>query len=345
LSYINHPIDVLSNNEIAWDMGLKDYFYFTKTERNGIIVLIILILIVLAYPLAKRKLTKPETIDFTEINNQISEYEQLLSEYIQAKESFEHSRTLANRETQNTTIELRPEKFNPNELSMEEYLSLGLTEGIARNIINYRNAGGQFRYREDFKRIYTITDDIYYQLESYIDLPVKPTPGSQINQPADTDQNRQDTLQRPSSDRTPRWADVLIDINRADTTEWQKVRGIGPVFSRRITAYREILGGYYSTDQLMEVFGMDSTRFEQIADHIFVEEPELTKININEADFVQLVRHPYLNRNQVNSILRMREQHGLYKEIDEIKKSELISDSVFRKIAPYLTISEKTEVE
>lgn len=326
-------------------MGLKDYFYFTKTERNGIIVLIILILIILAYPLVKRNITKPETIDFSELNNQIEEYEQLLSEYNEAKESFERNRNLAKQETQNTAMELKPERFNPNELSLEEYLDLGLTQGIARNIINYRNAGGQFRYREDFKRIYSITDDIYYQLESYIDLPVKPDPGSWRKPAVDSIKSPKDSLQQFHNDRTPRWADVLIDINQADTTEWQKIRGIGPVFSRRITAYRELLGGYYSTEQLMEVFGMDSARFQQMADHIFIDEFELTQININEADFVQLVRHPYLNRNQVNSILRMREQHGLYKEIDEIKKSELISDSVFRKIAPYLTITEKSEVK
>jgi competence ComEA-like helix-hairpin-helix protein len=326
-------------------MGFKDYFYFTKTERNGIIVLIFLILIILAYPFVKRNFTKPETIDFTELNNQIKQYEQFLSEYEKAKESFEHNKNLAKQENQETVIELKPEIFNPNELSLDEYVELGLTQAMARNIINYRNAGGQFRYREDFKRIYSITDDIYYQLESYIDLPVKPEPGSYTKPSADKDIPLQDSVQQFNNERTPGWADILIDINQADTTEWQKIRGIGPVFSRRITAYRDLLGGFYSTDQLMEVFGMDSARFEQIADHIFVDESELTQININDADFVKLVRHPYLNRNQVNSIIRMREQHGLYKDIDELKKSELINDSVFQKIAPYLTVSNKAEIK
>lgn len=321
-------------------MGIKDYFYFTKTERNGITVLIILILIILAYPLVKLNFTKNETVDFSKINEQINEYEQLILEYKKAKESFERNRIISNKETQNTSIALKPELFNPNVLSLEEYLDLGLTETIARNIINYRNAGGQFRYREDFKKIYSITDEIYEQLETYIDLPVKPASGNLTSRSGDTTNYRRNTPEK-IFEETPRWADILIDINRADTTEWQKIRGIGPVFSKRITAYRELLGGFYSPDQLLEVFGMDSVRFEQIEDHIFIDEFELTQIDINQADFVQLVRHPYLNRNQVNSILQIREQHGIYQEINDLKRSKLITDSVFNKIAPYITVSNK----
>ncbi len=315
-------------------MSWKDYFYFTRTERNGIFVLIFLIIIILLYPLVYDRFSTSAPYDFSLFEKNVEQHLDLLNDYRQAQLEMEKNKQ--KQTFDDAQISLNPALFNPNELSREEFTAMNIPDRIINNIINYRNAGGEFRYREDFKRIYTISEDLYNQMAAYIDLPPKP-----VRKPAS---NLSDTALTPDSVKrkryTPAWADIVIDINAADTTQWQQIRGIGPVFSRRITSYRELLGGFYSIDQLREVYGMDSTRFDQISSHIKADSINLRKININTADFVTLVRHPYLNRNQVNSILRMRERHGLYQSIDEIKKSDLIDADNFIKIAPYLTVSE-----
>ncbi len=74
-----------------------------------------------------------------------------------------------------------------------------------------------------------------------------------------------------------------------------------------------------------------------ILDNIFID-GEVKKININNAGFKDLVSHPYINRNLANSIIKMREWHGEYKDIEEIKKSDLIDTLTFNRIKHYLTV-------
>ncbi len=318
-------------------MSWKDYFYFTKTERNGIIVLVLLILIVILMPFVYPLIFPVKTYDFSDFDKKIDRFEQMLSEYREARTAIveTYEREAGNR----TSLTLNLFPFNPNNLSSEEFIEMGIPERIAGNIVNYRNAGGTFRSREDLKRIYSINNELYTQLESYIDLPTRKELSRIRMEERQSRSLRQDTITRRPFQ--PAWADVMLDINKADTLEWQKIRGIGEVFSRRITSYRELLGGFYSTAQLLEVFGMDSVRYEQIKPHIFISDTlELRKININTADFVTLVRHPYLERNQVNSILRMRERHGPYSSPDDILRSELIDENIYQRIAPYLSVSE-----
>ncbi len=318
-------------------MSWKDYFYFTKTERNGIVVLVILIIIIILLPLFYPLLFPARVYDFSEFDRKVDRYEQMLAEYREARIAIDASYEREASSRISLTLNLFP--FDPNNLTREEFLEIGIPERVAGNIVNYRNAGGSFRFREDLKRIYSINDDLYYKLENYIELPSREEQATIRSEERQARQFASDTTRRATFQ--PVWADVIIDINRSDSTEWQKIRGIGPVFSRRITSYRDLLGGFYSTSQLMEVFGMDSTRFEQIQPHIHLGDSlELKRININSSDFATLIRHPYLDRNHVNSILRMRDRHGNYNSTDEILRSELIDEVLYQKIAPYLMVSD-----
>ena len=320
-------------------MSWKDYFYFSKSERNGITVLIIIIIAILLYPIIRNQLQKGYIYDYGSFRKELEQYNTLLAEYVSAKEAI-------NTERQRTTLpvkKLTPYPFNPNEASKEELMEMGLTERITSNIINYRNAGGSFRFKEDLNRIFSINDEIYAQLEPHIQLPNRPQRSTDKNEYHQVESGKGTQTEVPVEKTTTTSsfrASLLVDINQADTVRWQQIRGIGPVFSRRIIAYRELLGGYYSTDQIREVFGMDSSRFESIASHIIIHPDSLylRKININESDFATLLRHPYLNRNQVNSIIRIRELHGPFEDIEKIKRSDLINDDDFQKIAPYLSV-------
>jgi len=318
-------------------MSWKDYFYFTKTERNGIVVLLILIIVIILLPFIYPLFFPVKVYDFSEFDRKVDRYEQMLAEYHEARMAIETSYEIE--ASSRTTLSLNLFPFDPNNLSREEFLEMGIPERVAGNIINYRKAGGSFRFREDLKRIYSINDEMYNQLENYISLPSREEHLATRAKERQFQLSQQDSLQRTTA--RPSWAEEMLDINKADSLEWQKIRGIGEVFSRRITSYRDLLGGYYSTAQLLEVFGMDSTRYEQIKPHIFLSDTlQLRKININTADFVTLVRHPYLDRNQVNSILRMRERHGPYSSPEEILRSELIDEALYQRIAPYLTVSD-----
>ena len=315
-------------------MNWKDYFYFNRSERIGITTLIILIGVVIIFPFAYTWIFPPKTYDFSEFKSAATEYAHLYNDYLAARQAIDIQVEQLSNTSRN--VVLTPFDFDPNSITQEDLLKLGLPQHIARNIINFRNAGGTFRFREDLKRLYTLDESLYSQLEPYIDLPTRAHRSSAIpeslSRSAKESANQERAIIRPTA--IPR---ELLDINLADTLQWQKIRGIGPVFARRIVAYRNRLGGFYSKNQLLEVFGMDTIRFNQIRPYITLNQSVFTKIDINTADFAALAKHPYINRNIANSIIRIREMHGHFNNTEELKKSHLINDSVFERIAPYIT--------
>ncbi|MDR4987399.1 MAG: helix-hairpin-helix domain-containing protein, partial [Bacteroidales bacterium] len=127
-----------------------------------------------------------------------------------------------------------------------------------------------------------------------------------------------------------------VDINKADTSDLQTIRGIGPAFSRRIVGYRELLGGFLFKEQLKEVYGLDSLRYEEIKDFVVAGETEIRKININTADFSDLVRHPYIDRNIANAILNLRRQHGDFASANDLSMSYVINEEQLARMLPYI---------
>ena len=131
---------------------------------------------------------------------------------------------------------------------------------------------------------------------------------------------------------------LRIDINLADTTDWQQISGIGPVFSRRIVSYRELLGGFYDPWQLLEVYGMDSVRFSRIYPFVYVSESNLRMIRINEAGYMDLLRHPYIDRTLAQAIYRYCRQHKPLSSVWDLTHSLLIDSTDLQKVMPYLSV-------
>ena len=131
---------------------------------------------------------------------------------------------------------------------------------------------------------------------------------------------------------------LLININLADSLEFRKLKGIGTVFSSRIVRYRNWLGGFYSQEQLLEVYGVDSVLFEMIAPHLKVSIDDVIKIKVNTCLQKDLSSHPYISYKLAKSIIKYREHHGAYKSINDLKHIPLIDEELFRKIAYYLEL-------
>jgi DNA uptake protein ComE-like DNA-binding protein len=113
---------------------------------------------------------------------------------------------------------------------------------------------------------------------------------------------------------------LMVEINTADSSQLIKLYGIGPGFARRILTYRGMLGGFFSSDQLLEVYGMDTSRFNGFIDNITIDSSAVKKINVNEADFKTLLRHPYLDYETVKLIFNYREYAGPILNADTLRK-------------------------
>jgi DNA uptake protein ComE-like DNA-binding protein len=52
----------------------------------------------------------------------------------------------------------------------------------------------------------------------------------------------------------------------------------------------------------------------------------------------RLYSHPYIAYKLAKLIVKYREHHGLYNNLEDLKKMPLIDDQLFRKIVVYLVI-------
>lgn len=111
----------------------------------------------------------------------------------------------------------------------------------------------------------------------------------------------------------------VLEINQADTTALVALPQIGEVMANRIHRYRSRLGGFVSMEQLFEIKGMDTARFEAIKPYIILETNEIIKINVNQDEFKTLLRHPYLEYEQVKAIVNHRERKGIIKDWEQLK--------------------------
>lgn len=129
-----------------------------------------------------------------------------------------------------------------------------------------------------------------------------------------------------------------INVNVADSAELLNLSGIGPVFASRIVKYRNLLGGYIKTEQLLEVFGMDSLRYNKILPHIHVSEVSLKKINLNKATFGEILRHPYVSYETVKEIVNYRKSNGGFNNVNELLNIPGVDTNSYNKLFPYFGI-------
>ncbi len=129
-----------------------------------------------------------------------------------------------------------------------------------------------------------------------------------------------------------------VQTNVADTLDLQEIPGIGPAFAKRIVNYRERLGGFVKREQLLEIYGIDSAKYEKIKDAFIIDLQNIRKININTVSLNELKKHPYLDYYQAKSIIQYREKYGYFKKNSDICKINLIDAETFAKLEPYLEI-------
>ena len=192
-------------------------------------------------------LIRTNKVDFTKFQKEIQSFEKYSDSLAQAdlnkqNEHFDYN----NSDKSFAEIKLKPFPFNPNELQTEQWTELGLSEKQVNVLMNYRAKGGKFYKKEDFKKMFCISSEEYNILEPYITIPEK----ANNQQPI-----KYETKVKPL---------FIVEINAADTFDLQEVKGIGSSYARRISNYRDRLGGFIKKEQLLEVFGIDSAKYVQI---------------------------------------------------------------------------------
>lgn len=298
---------------------LNNYFEFSRKEFNGLMVLLTLIAGIAVFPTVYRMLW-PLELPTEEEQLAVLKFA-MTAKQDQYKES----------DPGVFSAKAYPKKvkpvlfyFDPNTIDLIAWQKLGLSEKQAQAILNYRSKGGVFRKKADLQKMYTISPGLYQLLEPYVQIA-----GDELSSLPRTKVSSQEQVSIPKEFK-------LIELNGADTAALDEIRGIGKVFARRIVAYRERIGGFYKKEQLMEVFGIDSLKYNEIKTQVAVDPDKLKRININTVEVNDFKNHPYIRYKQVNALIQYRKQHGNYSNIADLNKVAILTPEIIGRLAPYL---------
>ncbi|MEJ7560116.1 MAG: helix-hairpin-helix domain-containing protein [Pedobacter sp.] len=319
---------------------LNNYFDFTKSEFNGLLVLVVLIALVTAAPYAYALVDKEE----------YNAEDDLLVKRLILLDAKEGSADKITYKSNKTTAKYSPVKhkgsffkFDPNLIGLADWMRLGLSEKQAAAVVRYVAKGGRFRQPDDLKKMYTISPQKYLEMSPYVVITVPAEPEKQRATQEKLTLTTAPTTATAGSLNSrfttsyPKKQTVIVEINGADSAGLDEIRGFGPAFALRILNYRERIGGFVNKEQLMEVFGLDSLKFAEIKSQISVDASSIRKININSVTADNLKNHPYLRFKQLNAIVQYRKQHGNYTTVADLAKVLVLPAETIARLTPYLT--------
>ncbi|WP_299579156.1 helix-hairpin-helix domain-containing protein [uncultured Sunxiuqinia sp.] len=293
---------------------IREYFSFTKNERIGLVVLVVLIGLILVANHLIFYFEKPGKIDPDKFQKLIALLEEQERRGEKSAEGYLFS-------------------FDPNAIDSIKLDSLQLPFYVKRNLLNYRSKGGRFYKAADFRKIYGMTDSIFDTIQPYIHIAesreVRLAPEVEKERPQER------PVQLPVTAK-PETRVEPIEINAATADELKELRGIGEVLSVRIVKYRQLLGGFWGLDQLHDVYGLKPETIENILPYLKLDSTRVVQINVNFASAEDLARHPYISYELAKALVRFRSENGFVNELQILCEKEVISEVDFPRISPYL---------
>ena len=224
----------------------KEWFVFTKRDRNAATILLVLtgLIILLPYFLPAKKLEIHIDKDLQQELDAYRTDHPLATNtpvYIATSDTAIHD-----------TIKKELFFFDPNTLSEEGFIKLGLPKKTVHTLINYRSKGGYFKKPEDISKIYGLSKTDADRLIPYIRIAS-----------SNTKQKEEIKYQQPAAP-TSTHQYKKININTANVEEWKAFPGIGDVIANRIIKFRTSIGGFKSIDQVGKTYGLSDSTFQFI---------------------------------------------------------------------------------
>lgn len=310
-----------------WKQFVKDYFNFSKKERVAVLLLLTAITFVILLPywwlINQKKQVDAEEV--TSLKKQLAQLNPADNDSENNRYGSESNYVYHTSSSENTPLF----NFDPNQLSVEGWKQLGLRDKTIKTIQNYLAKGGRFYRPEDLEKIYGLSGYDYERLYAYIKIKPRFAEIHKAEEPT----SKPFSLEKVA---TPR--NKTININMADTTAWIALPGIGSKLAGRIVNFRDKLGGFYSTNQVAEIYGLPDSTFQKIKSLLQYTPYEIRTLNINTADVNALKQHPYIKWPLANAIIQYRQQHGSYQSVEDLLQITILTHELFQKIKPYLVI-------
>ena len=290
----------------------KSHFWYNKSQRNGIFILILLIVIfqfiivfVDFYSVEKVNIDTPKVIAF---HHQIDSLRKI---------SLENSR-------------LKFFPFNPNYITDYKGAQLGMSLVEIDKLLAFRKTGEFINSRKEFQKVTTISDSLLNSISPYFKFP---------DWVVERNQNIQSSTSRDTRlfAKKSKYILTSTDINLAVKEDLKTINGIGEKLSERIIKYRSKLQGFSKLNQLYEVWGLGA---EVVGKLLLVFKvinlPNIKKINVNTVSFRELLKNPYLDYELCKKIFEYKDEVAELQDISELKNIIGFPLDLYDRIVLYL---------
>jgi DNA uptake protein ComE-like DNA-binding protein len=212
--------------------------------------------------------------------------------------------------------------LNINEANLQSLDILSVPDFLARRWVKYLENGGSFKKVGDVKKLYGMTEPLYDNISKYLYV-----------------KKAEEIQRKPFLKENRVFRCKTIDINEADSAQWESLYGIGPFLAKRIITFRESLCGFVSVEQVKETYGLRDSVFQSIKPCLTIEKNLKPCISINYTNQEGLSKHPYVRYKLARAICLYRENNGLFQHIEDLKKLPNVNDSIYIKLLPYITVN------
>lgn len=305
---------------------VKAFLGYSKRDRTGIIVIILLIGVIYTWPYLFAKKNEPFPARQTSVLIKAIDTLAAKQQTIRNPKNYEDNENdyqFQPNQTKNFTNGALFQ-FDPNTLPIGEWQKLGLSEKTSKTIDKYRSKGGKFYKPEDIKKIWGMPEGFYERVKDYIVI-------------TSAQNNYQKNDFEKITYTKPEKKALTVNVNEADSSAFIALPGIGSKLATRIVNFRDKLGGFYSIEQVSETYGLPDSTFQKIKAFLRLD-GSVKKWNINTATKEELKAHPYIKWNLANAIVEYRNQHGNFKRLDDLKNISIIDQPTFEKIIHYLSL-------
>lgn len=272
---------------------MKSHFGLKTYQRNGIFLLILLILILLGGMIAVRSFSPSSEVELDVAQQkEIEGFRQQIDSLKAAKET--------------KTFKIYP--FNPNFITDYKGYTLGMTPQQIDSLHAFRDKDQWINSTEDFQRVTKVSDSLLKKIAKHFKFP-------------DWVNNKSTAKPRYSKRSSAIPEKAKADLNSVSSEELRHINGIGEVLSKRITRYRSKLNGFVNDVQLKDIYGLDYEVEERILQQYTVKNPpEIEKLDINRASVIALSEVVYLNYELARKIVNYRKLHEGIKSFEELAK-------------------------
>lgn len=288
----------------------KSHFWYTKNQRNGILLLLIII-IFLQLILHFKNFDSQQLVDLSQ--PKITSYNKQLD-------------SLKKKSSKKKKFKIYP--FNPNYISDYKGYQLGMNVDEIDRLLAYREQRLYVNSAKEFQTITKISDSLLQKISPFFKFPewVQKKNNNKNNQQRYIPNSRINVLEF-----------TTVDINNATLKDFTFIEGVDEYLSERIIKYRSKLQGFSFKEQLQEVWGLDELIANKILSTFSIKnKPIIKKVNINTASFKEVLSNPYIDYELCVKIFDYRDEVAELQSISEIKNIEGFPIKKYNRIVLYL---------